>query len=52
MSIIKHVTLQKIAAHDFWHDPRVCIYIYIYVVRRQRVKLGDVYRVTPVLKGA
>ena len=22
MSIIKHVTLQKIVAHDFWYDPR------------------------------
>ena len=21
MSIIKHVTLQKIVAHDFWYDP-------------------------------
>ena len=24
MSIIKHVTLQKIVAHDFWYDP--CIW--------------------------
>jgi len=22
LSIIKHVTLQKIVAHDFWYDPR------------------------------
>ena len=33
MSIIKHVTLQKIVAHDFRYDPRVyvCIYIYIHI---------------------
>ena len=24
MSIIKHVTLQKIVAHDFRYDPRIC----------------------------
>jgi len=24
LSIIKHVTLQKIVAHDFRHDPRIC----------------------------
>ena len=26
MSIIKHVTLQKIVAHDFRYDPRICVY--------------------------
>ena len=25
MSIIKHVTLQKIVAHDFRYDPRISI---------------------------
>ena len=25
MSIIKHVTLQKIVAHDFRYDPRRCV---------------------------
>ena len=29
MSIIKHVTLQKIVAHDFRYDLRIYIYIYI-----------------------
>ena len=29
MSIIKHVTLQKIVTHDFRYDPRI---IYIFVV--------------------
>ena len=24
MSIIKHITLQKIVAHDFRYDPRIC----------------------------
>ena len=24
LSIIKHVTLQKNVAHDFWYDPRNC----------------------------
>ena len=23
MSIIKHITLQKIVAHDFWYEPRI-----------------------------
>ena len=39
MSIIKHVTLQKIVAHDFRYDPRVCVYIYIYIyiyIERER----------------
>ena len=27
MSIIKHVTLQKIVAHDFRYDPRIYSYI-------------------------
>ena len=25
MSIIKHVTLQKIVAHDFRYDPRIMV---------------------------
>ena len=28
MSIIKHVTLQKIVAHDFRYDPRKFPYLY------------------------
>ena len=24
LSIIKHVTLQKVVAHDFRYDPRIC----------------------------
>ena len=31
MSIIKHVTLQKIVAHDFRYDPRVCVYVCVYI---------------------
>ena len=31
LSIIKHITLQKIVAHDFRYDPRVCIYIYTHI---------------------
>ena len=30
MSIIKHVTLQKIVAHDFRYDPRVCVCVCVY----------------------
>ena len=31
MSIINHVTLQTIVAHDFRYDSRIYIYIYIYI---------------------
>ena len=29
LSIIKHVTLQKIVAHDFRYDPRTCYEIVV-----------------------
>ena len=29
MSIIKHVTLQKIVAHDFRYDPRSCAVVVV-----------------------
>ena len=42
MSIIKHVTLQKIIAHDFRYVPRVCVcvcvYIYIYIAYKVNAK--------------
>ena len=55
MSIIKHVTLQKIVAHDFRYDPRktesiymnACIYILIsilegyYIFRGNRIGAVD-----------
>jgi hypothetical protein len=31
LSIINHVTLQKIVAHDFRYDPRISYHIYIYI---------------------
>ena len=32
MSIIEHVTLQKIVAHDFRYDPRIIINIVIIII--------------------
>ena len=47
MSIIKHVTLQKIVAHDFRYDPRIYLYkkngcaskqkVYIHTVKNSRL---------------
>ena len=30
LSIIKHVTLQKIVAHDFWYDPHNLVKTFLY----------------------
>ena len=32
LSIIKHVTLQKIVAHDFRYAPRVCVCVCVCIV--------------------
>ena len=51
MSIIKHVTLQKIVAHDFRYDPRMRRHIFMYAtksmcnidecnIKRHRTKLA------------
>ena len=32
LSIIKHVTLQKIVAHDFWYDPRILKSHYLFTL--------------------
>ena len=46
MSIIKHVTLQKIVAHDFRYDPRIinntCLFVLLHV---------SVHYFTPSLNG-
>ena len=39
MSIIKHVTLQKIVAHDFRYDPRM-YFIHIVLTNMFRLALG------------
>ena len=33
MSIIKHVTLQKIVAHDFRYDPRITVFLFCFKPR-------------------
>ena len=34
LSIIEHVTLQKMVAHDFRYDPRICISCYIEIISK------------------
>ena len=46
MSIIKHVTLQKIVPHDFRYNPRINLYILNMEVRKTGHKWKSAYILT------